>query len=60
MECNNINYIDADKEKTQSYECIYTINSFFSHLTIVINSRNILLALGIIYQAIILKQGYLN
>lgn len=41
MECNNINYIDVDK-KTQNFEYMYTINSFFSHLTIVINSRNIL------------------
>lgn len=56
----NVDYIEVDKEKSQHYECMYTINSFFSHLTITINSRNILSSLGISYQAIISKQEYFN
>lgn len=56
----NVNYIEVDKEKSQHYECMCTINSFFSHLTITINCRNILSSLGISYQAIISKQGYFN
>lgn len=60
MKCNSINYIDVDKEKSQNYEHIYNIYSFFSHVTIVIISRNVLSSADIIYQAIISNQEYLN